>query len=381
MAARSERTRYAPAERARPEVVDRQARLFQRTKLLGQLSDSIPNVLLILNRERQIVHSNQRLLELAGLSSWEDVQGRRPGEALNCVHASETRGGCGTTEFCRTCGAVKAILESQRGRQSVKECRILTRSQDALELLVWATPHEQAGELFTIFAAADMSHQKRRQTLERVFFHDVLNTAGSVFGYSELLVDEDDLEDVAEISEVIYRSSKRLIEEIQAQRELRSAERGELELSPVEVSSLSLVHEVTETYSGHQVARDREIHVDGGSGDTTLVTDPVLARRVLGNMLKNALEATPPGGVVTLSCVAKPASVLFLVHNPSFMPRDVQLQVFQRSFSTKGAGRGIGTYSIKLFGEKYLGGSVWFRSERNQGTTFCVELKTSGVTP
>lgn len=368
------KTEYAPAERASPEVVDRQAQLFQRSTLLGELSDAVPNVLLILNRERQIVYSNGRLLELAGNGDGEGVVGKRPGEALDCVHASETRGGCGTTEFCRTCGAVKAVLESQRGQQSVKECSILTRSRDALELQVWATPHEQAGEPFTIVSAADMSHQKRRRALERVFFHDVLNTAASVHGYSELLVEEDDLEDVAEISEVIYRSSKRLIEEIQAQRELRSAERGELELSLAEVSSVSMLREVAETYSGHQVARGREIQLEEESEETTLVTDPVLARRVLGNMLKNALEATPAGGVVTLSCAAKPASVVFAVHNPSSMPRDVQLQVFQRSFSTKGVGRGIGTYSIKLFGEKYLGGAVWFQSKRHDGTTFFVEL-------
>jgi signal transduction histidine kinase len=373
MVARAE-TKFAPAERAEPEVVFRQAKLFEDQKIVRRFSDAIPSGLLILNRERQIVFSNQWFLDLVGNGGWADVLGKRPGEALDCVNASKTQGGCGTTEFCRTCGAVKAILESQRGRQSVKECRILTRSKDALDLLVWATPHEQAGEPFTIFAAADLSHEKRRRALERVFFHDVLNTAGSVYGYSELLVEEDDLEDVAEISEVIYRSSKRLIEEIQAQRELRSAERGELELSLAKVSSVSLLREVAETYSGHQVARGREIHVDGGAEETTLVTDPVLARRVLGNMLKNALEATPAGGVVTLSCVAKPTSVEFSVHNPSFMPRSVQLQVFQRSFSTKGAGRGLGTYSIKVFGEKYLGGAVWFRSDQNEGTTFFVEL-------
>lgn len=39
------------------------------------------------------------------------------------------------------------------------------------------------------------------------------------------------------------------------------------------------------------------------------------------------------------------------------------LRIFQRSFSTKGAkGRGLGTYSMKLFGETYLGGQVSFRS-------------------
>ena len=52
------------------------------------------------------------------------------------------------------------------------------------------------------------------------------------------------------------------------------------------------------------------------------------------------------------------------------MPRPVQLQVFQRSFSTKGAGRGLGTYSIKLFSERFMRGRVFFTSTPEAGTTF-----------
>jgi signal transduction histidine kinase len=66
--------------------------------------------------------------------------------------------------------------------------------------------------------------------------------------------------------------------------------------------------------------------------------------------------------------------VQFWVHNPAHMPRDVQLQVFKRSFSTKGSGRGIGTYSIRLFVTRYLHGSVDFDSTEDHGTTFRVRL-------
>ncbi|MFA7348153.1 MAG: ATP-binding protein, partial [Desulfurivibrionaceae bacterium] len=52
------------------------------------------------------------------------------------------------------------------------------------------------------------------------------------------------------------------------------------------------------------------------------------------------------------------------------MPENVQLQIFQRSFSTKGTGRGLGTYSIKLLGERYLKGRVSFTSTPEKGTTF-----------
>jgi len=95
-------------------------------------------------------------------------------------------------------------------------------------------------------------------------------------------------------------------------------------------------------------------------------------------MTKNALEASRPGETVSLGCDQKDNGIAFWVHNPGVMPPDVQLQIFQRSFSTKGAGRGIGTYSIKLLTERYLMGTVSFTSSSGQGTTFrvcCPDLK------
>ena len=53
------------------------------------------------------------------------------------------------------------------------------------------------------------------------------------------------------------------------------------------------------------------------------------------------------------------------------MPDDAQLQIFQRSFSTKcEPGRGLGTYSMKLLGERFMGGVVDFTSRAPEGTTF-----------
>ena len=127
-------------------------------------------------------------------------------------------------------------------------------------------------------------------------------------------------------------------------------------------------------YQRHELAHDREIILEPGSAELTLNTDPVLLRRILGNMIKNALEAIPEGERVTVDCARKKGKVSVRVRNPGMMTSDVRRQVFQRSFSTKGRGRGLGTYSMKLLGEKYLGGKVSFSSAMKEGTTFCLEL-------
>ena len=64
------------------------------------------------------------------------------------------------------------------------------------------------------------------------------------------------------------------------------------------------------------------------------------------------------------------------------MSAKVKAQVFQRSFSTKGEGHGLGTYSIKLLTERYLKGTTGFTSSAENGTEFFVRIplaKADGI--
>jgi signal transduction histidine kinase len=103
-------------------------------------------------------------------------------------------------------------------------------------------------------------------------------------------------------------------------------------------------------------------------------TDPTLVLRVLGNMIVNALEATGPGGAVRLSIEENPEWVTFSVWNDATIPSAIRNRIFQRNVSTKDdMGRGLGTYSMKLFGEQVLGGRVSFTSDAS-GTVFRFSL-------
>lgn len=368
-------TEFAPAKRASQVVVDNQARSVGQTTMLVRVLDTVPDIVLVLNAERQIVYANESCVEFLALTDAECLHGLRPGEALHCVHASITEGGCGTTEFCRTCGAVGAVLASQEGRQVARECRItLAPDGDALDLLVWATPFELQGDKYTVLAVSDISHEKRRQALERVFFHDILNDAGGLQGLLDMLREAESAREIEQYREMLYQLSCKLVEEIKSQRTLTLAENGDLELEPNSVTSGELLSDMAVTYRNHPAAEGRTIILDDAAEDVPLVTDDALARRVLGNMTKNALEASHKDDTVTLGCRRLPDGVEFFVHNPTFMPREIQLQVFQRSFSTKGIGRGLGTYGMKLLGEKYLGGSIRFESSPEDGTTFFAQL-------
>lgn len=371
------KTYHAPAERVDPQLVEKDARKFSNNEMLNKIAEAISTMLLILNPQRQIVYANRLFMEFLNISEIDEVIGKRPGEAMDCINSHLTAGGCGTSEFCRTCGAVNAILESQLGRQSVKECRITTCTNESLDLRVTATPYNENGSDFTIYAIHDISQEKRREILERVFFHDALNTAGGISGLSAILPELREPKEIEEMAQTIHSAANNMVNEIQAQRNLNAAERGELTPDFQETNSLSLLNDVAGLFAQHEIIADKCISIAENSQNIKFITDPVILRRILGNMVKNALEASSPKDTVTMACQETPESIRFSVHNHQWMDRDVQLQLFQRSFSTKGPGRGLGTYSMKLFGEKYLNGKIWFESTREKGTTFFIAIPKS----
>lgn len=362
-------TRFLPAERAPREVLERQIGLFTGSPLLVEMLDAAPDLLLVLNPERQIVFANERVLDLTGVADRRLLYGMRPGEALGCLHADEVTGGCGTSEFCATCGAAQAIRDGLAGKTTKEDCRILRGlGPEALDLRAWARPLVLGTDRFIIFSLVDSSDEQRRRALERIFFHDLLNTAGALSGLLEVLAESKSPppEELA----LVHQLANELIDEVQAQRTLVAAERGELAVTAEPVQPAILLERFVDQYQRHPLGRDRRLALELSPEPMTLSTDPALLRRIMGNLLKNALEATTPGQTVTVGCSSAPAGVELRVHNPGVMPPEVQLQVFHRSFSTKGPGRGLGSYGVRLLGERYLQGRVSFTSTPESGTTF-----------
>ncbi len=366
---------FLPAERAEPETISLDVQLLMRSALLEHVTKTIPCVLMILNRERQVVYKNQRMQDLMASAPDKETLGKRMGEIVRCIHACESDSGCGTTEACCECGAAKAISQSQTGAKVVvNECTITTVGGESYEFRVWASPFKLENRDFTIVSLVDIRDEKRRQVLEKTFFHDINNTLFVIDGYSEILARAKDPAKSSEFVREITLASRRLIEEIASHRRLLQAENRELAVNISAINSSSLLDETLRLFSGSDLCTGHTLVIGDGSDDVDFASDRDLLRRVLQNMVKNALEATAEGTQVRLACKKSETSLVFSVHNPGCMPPSVQTLIFQRSFSTKGKGRGIGTYSIKLFGENYLQGKVWFSSTGDAGTTFHISL-------
>lgn len=366
-------TKYLPAEKlSKIQIFSQHSNILQEN-IFHKLIDNLPFPVLILNEKRQIVYYNKSLLDNYNFNKNEDTLGLRPGDLFNCVHSIEEEG-CGTTEFCKYCGAAKAIVAGLAGRSDIQECRITTTNQSALDFRVWTFPININNEKFTAFTLIDISNEKRREVLERIFFHDVLNTANGLKGLLDILPELDSIQR-KEVIELAQNFVNVLIEEIDTQQTLTLAETGELEINPKKFSLNDLILESINFFKYQSIYKDLDyqfelLHED----ENIIVTDKKILRRVINNLVKNAIEASKINSFIKITLDGTPKNYIIKVFNSEVMSDEVKAQIFQRSFSTKGKGRGLGTYSIKILTERYLKGKVTFISEKDFGTEFTLIL-------
>jgi hypothetical protein len=375
-----------PLSRATPELLQAEISAFAESPIVRALLEALGGGLLVLNDHRQIVASNLKPLVAEAEETAQRALGLRPGEALGCIHSSERPGGCGASEACRSCGALQTILGCQSAHAPLDGECLVTASNGKLhplELRLRATPVVVGERRFTVLAIRDASDEKRRSVLEQVFFHDLLNLLTPLSNWSQRMstLPEDRLRSAGER---VAQLTLRLAEQIQSQRDLLSAERGTLELALSSLRVVAVMRDLSVAFSEHPLAQDRALLFEEAPA-LVVQTDKALLMRTLTNMVTNALEATSPGRQVRVWCEAasrEPWACCFHVHNDAVMPVEAAVHVFQRSFSTKAKkGRGLGTYAMKLFSERYLGGEVTFVSRPGEGTTFSLRLPSRSASP
>ena len=338
---------------------------------LVKLMEAAPHISVILDEDRRIVFANRKLLDTLSISSFSRAFGNRLGDVFNCRCAAVGRDGCGSAEGCKLCGAYRAIEDSRSTlERQVRECRIITERPNrnkAYDFRVISTPVQWDDRLYFLITVEDISHEKRKTILERLFFHDLMNAVNGIAGALELIKRGSRSEDVLDILESGVQS---MTDTIRQQREITLAETGDLTVNRKKTNATELLQRTVANYR-NSVPDQNPVEIDYTGNDRVFLnTDPALAERVLANMIKNAVEANGNRGAVKAGVRKNKDHVEFYTWNPEFIDRDVQLQIFERSFSTKGKDRGLGTYSMKLIGENYLDGRVTFTSLEKEGTTF-----------
>ncbi|MHA1675840.1 MAG: sensor histidine kinase [Candidatus Njordarchaeales archaeon] len=107
---------------------------------------------------------------------------------------------------------------------------------------------------------------------------------------------------------------------------------------------------------------------------TDFPTDPVLIRRVLMNLIMNAIQAMENGGLLRIRAHKEGDYALISIRDTGIgIPEECHEKIFQPLFTTKSKGQGLGLTVCKRIVEA-LHGEISFKSKVGKGTTFTIKL-------
>jgi len=145
----------------------------------------------------------------------------------------------------------------------------------------------------------------------------------------------------------------------------------------VHVPVADLLHDVVRPYRAG-LAAHTQIVIDVPPGVPAARADRTLLARAITNLVENALQAMPDGGLLRLGATASAAEVIIEVQDAGIgMSADALARAFEPHFSTKTGGSGLGLANAKRNIES-CEGTISATSEPGRGTTIVVRLQAVG---
>ncbi|WP_285907781.1 ATP-binding protein [Pseudodesulfovibrio pelocollis] len=228
----------------------------------------------------------------------------------------------------------------------------------------------------------DISERKQeeqfRETVERIIHHDIKGPLVNLFSVAQLVLDGESNTSVMESFPQIMLGIRQVIHLIDATEPLLEMEKGAYTPpeTPIDIFQiLSLVNKSLEKLSTqNKVTVELPSATSCSSREPYLCGEAFLIEDLLMNLVKNAIEASPREGRVTITCQAEPGTVSIAIHNAGAVPEAIRERFFEK-YATMGkhCGTGLGTYSAQLIAKAH-GGHVGLTTSETEGTTITVAL-------
>ena len=219
-----------------------------------------------------------------------------------------------------------------------------------------------------------------REEVEAISRHDLKNPLMIVMPVPEVILTQATLTvKQRELLGMVDEAGRRMLEMINRTIDLYKMEKGTYVLEPRPVDVLRIIEQNKAAFRG--LIEDKglrwELSFCGkaptGSDSFHVKGEDLLVYSLLANLIKNAIEASPKSGRISISLEERESAVV-TIHNMGAIPQRIRGRFFEK-FATadKERGTGLGAYSAKLI-TRTLGGSIGVETSDESGTTITVEL-------
>ena len=222
--------------------------------------------------------------------------------------------------------------------------------------------------------------EKLRDDLMKMIVHDLKTPLSSVLATMELLLDGD-FGPLTPAQRTAVSDSENKAEDllglIDDLLEVRRMEEASLLLEKVPIAPGALLTEVAHEWTHRFQQEGSTVTMDAADDAPVFHADRALIKRVLGNLIQNAITHSARAVAITLSVRREGADALFTVaDNGPGIPEEYQEIIFRKfeqvrtPSAPKLRGSGLGLAFCKLVVESH-GGRIWVRSAgHGQGSAF-----------
>jgi nitrogen fixation/metabolism regulation signal transduction histidine kinase len=181
------------------------------------------------------------------------------------------------------------------------------------------------------------------------------------------------------IDEIIENSMLAIIQEVESLSDLLNEFRTLSRPIEPSFSWINVKEQIEEIISPYNMSHPHiEFHIDHIDSDIQIKIDKKHFFQILTNLIMNAIDAMNSNGVIDIrtDLVKKRDSRYCRMSVKDFgkgIPADKQPQLFTPYFTTKDSGTGLGLPIVERIVSDH-GGSIWFNSAPDAGTTFFIDL-------
>ncbi|MCJ7689117.1 MAG: HAMP domain-containing histidine kinase [Clostridiaceae bacterium] len=230
--------------------------------------------------------------------------------------------------------------------------------------------------------------EKSEQNRKRIILdisHDLKNPLTSILGYSELLLENDDIlsEDRNKLLRVINNNSKRANDLIQDLFELSRVESTEYKLDIESHDIGEFLRELIAGYVPMMEQNGLEYEVDITEDEVELSFDRKSLDRALSNIILNSIKYNSTGITISVKLLIDDGMALIIIEDDGVgIPKELQENIFEpfvrvdATRNSKTGGTGLGLAISKAIIEKH-GGSICLKSDIEKGCKFIIRLKES----
>lgn len=225
-----------------------------------------------------------------------------------------------------------------------------------------------------------------RREVESIIRHDIKAPLHGLGNVADLARQGNTPEVLNRLYPQIERGIRQVIHLVDATDALSRMEQGCYVPKDEPVAVPALLAAIGQTLAS--LARQRRITCrftpdqgQGGPPAPVLYGEEFLLENMFTNLIKNAIEASPPDSAVSVTWAAEGPEWRIAIHNRGEIPEAVRDHFFEKYSSCgKAHGTGLGTYSARLIALAH-GGRIDVRTGPSEGTTVTVILPRHFASP